>query len=380
VGLGVSARYNPDFVPNIQSADGLSLCLRACAATPRAPNHPSVMMDGGEIREGIIGAVGNTPMIRLNRLSEALGREVLCKAEHLNPGGSVKDRAAKFMIEAAEKTGALKPGGTIVEGTAGNTGIGLAMLALARGYRAVIVMPDNQSPEKYAALRALRADVRTVKATKFADPNHFYHTAKRLAQALEGVWTDQFENPANAQAHYETTGPEIWRQVEGRIDAFVMSSGTGGTLGGISSFLKTKASGLQVVLADPPGSGLFSYIKTGEIKTEGNSITEGIGIMRVTQNFSRAKVDDAIRVVDQNVVEMAHWLLQNEGLFAGSSSSLNVWAAACVARDLPRGARVVTVVCDGGQRYQSRLYDESWLSEKSLTPTGRGLDSLLMGE
>jgi cysteine synthase len=338
------------------------------------------MTDAYEIRHGIAGTVGNTPLIRLNRLSNALNREILCKAEHLNPGGSVKDRAAKFMIEAAEKTGALKPGGTIVEGTAGNTGIGLSMLALARGYRAIIVMPDNQSPEKYTALRALRAEVRTVKATKFADPNHFYHTAKRVAEELEGaVWTDQFENPANAQAHYETTGPEIWRQTAGQLDAFVMSSGTGGTLGGTSSYLKERKPEVRVVLADPPGSGLYSFVKTGEMRTEGDSITEGIGIMRITHNFSRARVDEAIRVYDKNVVEMAHWLLENEGLFVGSSSSLNIWAATRVARDLPRGARVVTLACDGGQRYQSRLFDGSWLSEKKLTPQARELDSVLAG-
>ena len=336
------------------------------------------MTDGGEIRVGVTGCVGNTPLILLKKLSDALGREILCKAEHLNPGASVKDRAAKFMIEAAEAAGTLRPGGTIIEGTAGNTGIGLAMLALARGYRAIIVMPDNQSPEKYAALRALRAELRTVKATKFADPNHFYHTAKRLGEELkDAVWTDQFENPANAQAHYVTTGPEIWRQTEGRIDALVMSSGTGGTMGGTSCFLKEKAPNARVVLADPPGSGLYSYVKTGEMKTEGDSITEGIGIMRVTQNFARGKVDDAVRVVDKNVVEMAHWLLAEEGLFAGSSSALNVWAAARIARDLPRGARLVTFICDGGQRYQSRLFDETWLAEKGLSPQAQTLHDVL---
>jgi cysteine synthase A len=336
------------------------------------------MADSGHVTVGVTGAVGNTPLILLKQLSDALGREILCKAEHLNPGGSVKDRAAKFMIEAAEATGTLRPGGTIIEGTAGNTGIGLAMLALARGYRAIIVMPDNQSPEKYAALHALRAEVRTVKATKFADPNHFYHTAKRLGEELPGaVWTDQFENPANALAHYETTGPEIWRQTEGRIDALVMSSGTGGTIGGTSWFLKEKKPGLGVFLADPPGSGLYSYIKSGELKAEGNSITEGIGIMRITQNFARGKVDDALRVTDESVVEMAHWLLRHEGLFAGSSSALNVWAAASVARDLPRGARVVTFICDGGQRYQSRLFDDAWLAEKGLTPKAQDLKDVL---
>ena len=336
------------------------------------------MLDNVSVRAGIPGSVGQTPLVRLERLSDALGREILGKAEHLNPGGSIKDRAAKYMIEAAERTGALGPGGTLVEGTAGNTGIGLAMLALARGYRAIIVMPDNQSPEKYAALQALHAEVRTVKATKFADPNHFYHTAKRLGQALQdAVWTDQFENPANAQAHYETTGPEIWRQSEGRLDALVMSSGTGGTLGGTSCYLKQQNAAIRVVLADPPGSGLYSYVKTGELKAEGNSITEGIGIMRVTHNFARGKVDDAVRVVYKNVVEMAHWLLEHEGLFAGSSSALNVWAAAQVARQLPRGARVVTFICDGGQRYQSRLFDNAWLAAKGLTPQNRELEAIL---
>jgi cysteine synthase A len=339
------------------------------------------MTDSNPVRLGIAGAVGNTPLILLKRLSDALGREILCKAENLNPGGSVKDRAARFMIEAAERSGQLKPGGTIVEGTAGNTGIGLAMLALAQGYRAIIVMPDNQSPEKYAALKALRAEVRTVKATKFADPNHFYHTAKRLGEELENaVWTDQFENPANAQAHYETTGPEIWRQSNGQLDALVMSSGTGGTIGGTSKYIKERNPNVRVVLADPPGSGLYSYVKRGEIKSEGSSITEGIGIMRLTHNFSQAKVDDAVQVVDRSVVQMAHWLLRNEGFFVGSSSALNVWAAARVARDLAPGSRVVTFACDGGQRYQSRLFDEGWLSEKNLAPTEQPLEQLLESE
>jgi cysteine synthase len=336
------------------------------------------MIEPPKVRVGIAGSVGLTPLILLKRLSDSLGREILCKAEHLNPGGSVKDRAAKYMIEAAEKAGSLAPGGTIVEGTAGNTGIGIAMLALARGYKAVIVMPDNQSPEKYAALEALRAEVRLVKATKFADPNHFYHTAKRLGQELpNAVWTDQFENPANAQAHYETTGPEIWQQTNGHLDALVMSSGTGGTLGGTSRYIKEMSPGVHVILADPPGSGLYSYVKTGEISTEGSSITEGIGIMRITKNFAQAKVDDAVRVVDRNVVQMAHWVLQNEGLFVGSSSALNIWAAARIAKDLPRGARIVTFACDGGQRYQSRLFNDVWLAEKGLTPRDETLESMI---
>jgi cysteine synthase A len=336
------------------------------------------MTEPNLVRVGVAGTVGNTPLILLKRLSETLGREILCKAESLNPGGSVKDRAAKFMIQAAEAAGQLRPGGTIVEGTAGNTGIGLAMLALAGGYRAIIVMPDNQSPEKYEALRALQAEVRTVKPTKFADPNHFYHTAKRLSEELPGaVWTDQFENPANARAHYETTGPEIWRQTDGHLDALVMSSGTGGTLGGTSRFIKEKNSAVRVVLADPLGSGLYSYVKHGEIKSEGSSITEGIGIMRLTHNFKQGRVDDAIQVVDRAVVQMAHWLLRNEGLFVGSSSALNIWAAARVARELPRGSRVVTFACDGGQRYQSRLFSDSWLAEKGLSPGDESIEQIL---
>ena len=339
------------------------------------------MTDRPSVSIGIIGSVGNTPLILLKRLSDALGRDILCKAEHLNPGGSVKDRAAKFMIEAAERHGLLKPGGTIVEGTAGNTGIGLAMLALAGGYRAIIVMPDNQSPEKYMALEALRAEVRTVKATKFADPNHFYHTAKRLAAELpNAVWTDQFENPANALAHYETTGPEIWRQTNGQLDALVMSSGTGGTLGGTSKFIKEMKPSVKVVLADPPGSGLYSYVKHGEMKGEGSSITEGIGIMRLTKNFEQASVDDAVQVVDRSVVQMARWLLRNEGLFVGSSSALNIWAAAQVARNMAPGARVVTFACDGGQRYQSRLFDDGWLAAKGLAPSEQSLERILETE
>ncbi len=329
------------------------------------------------IRVGIAGAVANTPLILLKRLSDRLGREVLCKAENLNPGGSVKDRAARAMIEAAERSGALRPGGTIIEGTAGNTGIGLAMLALASGYRALIVMPDNQSPEKYEVLRALRAEVRTVKATKFADPNHFYHVARRLGEELpNAVWTDQFENPANAQAHYETTGPEIWQQTGGHLDALVMSSGTGGTIGGTSKFIKEKAPKVRGVLADPPGSGLYSYVRHGEIRSEGSSITEGIGIMRLTHNFKLARVDDAVQVTDGSVVQMAHWLLRNEGLFVGSSSALNVWAAARVALDLAPGSRIVTFICDGGQRYQSRLFNASWLAERNLTPADLSIESL----
>jgi cysteine synthase len=321
------------------------------------------------ISDGVTGAIGRTPLIKLHTLSQLTGREIFGKAEHLNPGGSIKDRAAKFMVEDAERRGLLKPGGTIVEGTAGNTGIGLAMVALARGYKALIVMPDNQAPEKYTYLRALHADVHAVPPTKFADQAHFYHTAKRMAEERPGAfWANQFENTANAEAHYQTTGPEIWEAMDGKVDALVLSSGTGGTIGGTSRFLKEKSRGVHVVLADPMGSGLYHHIKSGEMKSEGSSITEGIGIMRITQNFAQAKIDDAIQVNDAKMVAMAHWLLRHEGVFVGSSAALNVWATAKVAASLPPGARLVTFLCDGGSRYQSRLFDEGWLATKNLVP------------
>ncbi|MCC6808112.1 MAG: cysteine synthase A [Deltaproteobacteria bacterium] len=334
------------------------------------------------VSDGVIDAIGNTPLIRLPRLSTAIGREIYAKAEHLNPGGSIKDRAAKYMVLEAEKDGRLKPGGTIVEGTAGNTGIGLAMVALARGYKALIVMPNNQAAEKYTYLHALRAELVTVPPTKFADQAHFYHTARRLAEERNArgesaFWADQFENEANARAHYATTGPEIWRAMDGRVDALVLSSGTGGTIGGTSRYLKEQDARVRVVLADPAGSGLYSFVKRGEWKSEGSSITEGIGIMRSTANFRQGKIDDALFVSDQKMIDMAHWLLAHEGLFVGTSAALNVWAAATVARGLPAGARVVTFICDGGQRYQSRVFDEAWLKEKGLTPKATELDAIL---
>lgn len=329
------------------------------------------------IAQSVIGAVGNTPLIRLEKLSEKIGRDVFAKAEHMNPGASIKDRAARQIVLDAEADGRLKPGGTIVEGTAGNTGIGLALMALARGYKTLIVMPNNQSAEKYAYLRALKAELVTVPPTKFADQAHFYHTAKRLAAERGHFWADQFENESNARAHYSTTGPEIWSQMNGKIDALVLSSGTGGTIGGTSKFLKERDGNIRVVLADPGGSGLYSFVKTGEWKSEGSSITEGIGIMRSTANFRWAKIDDAMQVSDTKMVAMAHWLLVNEGLFCGTSAALNVYAAAKVALSLPKDARVVTFLCDGGQRYQSRLYDDAFLAEKQLTPQATELEQIL---
>ncbi|MBK9071730.1 MAG: cysteine synthase A [Myxococcales bacterium] len=316
---------------------------------------------------GVWGAVGDTPLLHLVKLSKALGRDIFGKAEHMNPGGSVKDRAALGMIEAAEQSGALPPGGTIVEGTAGNTGIGLTLLGRARGYKVVIVMPDNQAAEKYELLRLLGAELITVPPTAFANEGHFYHTAKRVAAERPGAfWANQFENLANSDVHYRTTGPEIWRQVGGKLDAFVTSSGTGGTIGGVSAYLKEQAPTVRVTLADPGGSGLCSYVQTGVIKSSGESITEGIGIMRITANYARARIDDAMSVHDQQLIKMAYWLIEHESLCVGTSGALNVWAAATVALQLPPGARVVTILCDVGERYRSRQWNREWLASKGL--------------
>ena len=320
------------------------------------------------IVEGFVGSVGNTPLIRLARLSEETGSEILGKAEFVNPGGSVKDRAAVGIIEDAEARGLLTPGATVVEGTAGNTGIGLAHVCNARGYRCVIVMPDNQSEEKYRILETLGADVRWVKAVPYADPNHYQKVAKRLAEEIEGaVWANQFDNTANRVAHERTTGPEIWAQTQGRIDAFVTSTGTGGTLGGVSRYLKSKRPDVYVALADPQGSSLYQWIRTGELKATGpGSITEGIGIGRVTANLEGAPIDDAVHITDEVAVSMVYRLLREEGLFLGSTSGVNVAAAVEIARRLGPGHTIVTVLCDTGAKYQSRLYNREWLAQKGL--------------
>lgn len=331
----------------------------------------------GGINVDLFAAVGDTPLIRIPRLSTALGRNILGKAEHLNPGGSVKDRAAKFIIEAAERDGTLKAGGTIVEGTAGNTGIALALFGNARGYRTIIVVPDDQSPEKFDLLRVLGADVRSVPAVPFADDNNYYHVARRIAaQTPNAIWADQFNNPANKQAHYETTGPEIWEATGGSIDAFVAAAGTGGTYAGVSAFLKERDAKARCVLADPMGSSLYSYVKCHTLDVEGESIVEGIGIKRITDNFKGAPADDALRVDDRATVEMAHYLLREEGLLLGGSAALNVVAAARVSKGCPAGATVVTIFGDGGARAMSRLYNKEWLAENDLTPTARGLEFL----
>jgi len=321
-----------------------------------------------DIKNGFIGTIGNTPLIRLNSFSDETGCEILGKAEFLNPGGSVKDRAALYMIKDAEEKGLLKPGGTVVEGTAGNTGIGLAHICNAKGYKCLIVIPDTQSQEKIDALKTLGAEVRTVPAVPYKDPNNYVKLSGRLAAEMENaVWANQFDNLANRQAHFETTGPEIWEQTDGKVDAWVAATGTGGTFAGVAMFLKSKNPAIQAVLADPMGSGLYSYFKTGEIKTEGSSITEGIGTSRITANMENAPVDDAIQIDDTEAVRVVYQLLRKEGLFMGGSVGINVGAAVALAKQMGPGHRIVTVLCDGGARYQSRLFDRQWLASKGLS-------------
>ena len=324
------------------------------------------------IRKGFADAIGNTPLIRLNRLSEETGCEILGKTEFMSPGGSVKDRAARAMIDEAERSGRLKPGGTVVEGTAGNTGIGLAHVCNTRGYRCIIVMPDNQSNEKYQMIETLGAEVLRVKTVPYSDPNHYQKVAARLAAELpDAIWANQFDNTANRDAHEQTTGPEIWEQTGGRIDAFVASTGTGGTLGGISRALKKRLNdrgrSVNVTLADPQGSSLYHWLRHGELKATGpGSITEGIGIGRVTANLEGSPIDDALHVTDIECVRMVYRLLRDEGLFLGSTSGVNVAAAVQIARRLGPGHTIVTILCDSGAKYQSRLFNRKWLAEKDL--------------
>lgn len=321
------------------------------------------------VRDGFTGSVGNTPLIRLSRLSQETGCEILGKAEFLNPGGSVKDRAALYIIRDAEQRGLLKPGGTVVEGTAGNTGIGLAHICAARGYRCIIVIPETQSQEKMDLLRVLGAEVRPVPAAPYKDPNNYQKIAGRLAQETDNaIWANQFDNLVNRQAHYETTGPEIWRDTAGGVDAFVCATGTGGTLAGVARFLKERNPQVRIVLADPLGSSLYSFVKTHELKSEGNSITEGIGSSRVTANLEGTPIDDALRIDDQACVSMVYRLLREEGLFVGGSTGINVAAALSLARQLGPGHTIVTLLCDSGNLYFGRLFNPAWLREKGLTP------------
>ncbi len=320
------------------------------------------------IKSGFVGTVGNTPLIRLNSFSEETGCEILGKAEFLNPGGSVKDRAALYIIQDAEAKGLLKPGGTVVEGTAGNTGIGLVHICNARGYKCLIVIPETQSQEKIDLLRTLGAEVRTVPAMPYRDPGNYVKVSGRIAAELDNaVWANQFDNLANRHAHYETTGAEIWEQTEGKVDGWVAATGTGGTYAGVALYLKERNPQVRCVVADPLGSGLYSYVKTGEIKIEGSSITEGIGNSRITANMEGVPLDDAIQIDDREALRVLSQLLHQEGLFMGGSVGINVAAAIVLAQQLGAGHRIVTVLCDGGARYQSRLYNPEWLAARGLS-------------
>lgn len=322
-----------------------------------------------DIKDGFVGTVGNTPLIRLNSVSDETGCEILGKAEFLNPGGSVKDRAALYIIQDAEEKGLLKPGGTVVEGTAGNTGIGLAHICNAKGYKCLIIIPDTQSQEKMDMLRTLGAEVRPVPAVPYRDPNNYVKLSGRIAAEMDNaIWANQFDNLANRRAHYETTGPELWEQTDGKIDAWVAATGTGGTYAGVALFLKEKNPDIQCVVADPMGSGLYSYIKTGEINMAGNSITEGIGNSRITANMEGVPIDDAIQVDDHEAIRVVYQLLEKDGLFMGGSVGINVGAAIALAKQLGPGHTIITVLCDSGARYQSRLYNSDWLASKGLLP------------
>ncbi|MBT6025505.1 MAG: cysteine synthase A [Gammaproteobacteria bacterium] len=321
------------------------------------------------ILNGLTGSIGNTPLIRIDSLSEETGCEILGKAEFMNPGGSVKDRAALWMIEAAEASGALKQGGTVVEGTAGNTGIGLAHVCNSRGYKTIIYMPDNQSTEKVNLLRTLGAEVRVVPTVPYANEDNFQKQAGRYAATLDNaIWANQFDNTANALSHYESTGPEIWAQTDGKVDVFTCAVGTGGTLAGTSAYLKEQNPNMQIILADPMGSALYNWVSTGEATmTPGPSITEGIGNSRITENLKQAVIDSAVQVTDQEMVDMVYRLMREDGWFFGSSSGINLGAAVKAAKTLGPGHTIVTILCDDGGKYQSRLYNDEFLAEKGLT-------------
>ena len=321
-----------------------------------------------DVRNGFIEAIGNTPLIRLQAASTATGCEILGKAEFMNPGGSVKDRAAWWMIREAERSGRLQAGGTVVEGTAGNTGIGIAHICNARGYSCVIYMPDNQSTEKVEILETLGGQVRVVPTVPYSNEMNYQKQADRYARSLPGaVWVNQFDNTANRLAHYESTGPEIWQQTVGTVDAFVCSVGTGGTIAGVAKYLKQQTAEVQVVLLDCIGSALYNFITTGvATMSAGTSITEGIGNSRVTANLADANIDWALQVSDQDMVGMVYRLLHEEGWLFGSSTGINVCGAVEVARKLGPGHTIVTMLCDGGGKYRSSLFNREWLLEKGF--------------
>ncbi|ESQ93096.1 cysteine synthase [Asticcacaulis sp. AC460] len=318
----------------------------------------------------VVDLIGNTPLIRLKAASEATGCEIYGKAEFLNPGQSIKDRAALWIIRGHEKNGTLKPGGTIVEGTAGNTGIGLAMVANALGYKCVIVIPRTQAQEKKDAIRQLGAELIEVDAVPYANPNNYVRYSGTLAQELGAVWANQFDNVANRQAHIDGTGPEILAQVldtpGGKLDAFICSVGSGGTLGGLSLYFKAQDPNIQIGLADPYGAALYSYFTTGELKSEGSSITEGIGQGRITANLEGITIDRSYQVADDEWLPVLYDMIQTEGLCLGTSAALNVVGAMKMAKDLGPGKTIVTVLCDYGNRYASKIFNPAFLKEKGL--------------
>jgi cysteine synthase A len=330
------------------------------------------MTDASEIRDGFADTIGNTPLIRLKMASEATGCEILGKAEFLNPGGSVKDRAALFIIKDAEERGVLRPGGVVVEGTAGNTGIGLALVGNARGYRTVIVIPDTQSQEKLDMLRLCGAELMPVPAKPYRDPDNYVHISERTAAAMAetepngALWANQWDNLANSRAHIETTAPEIWRQTGGKVDGFICAIGTGGTLAGTSIGLRERNGDIVIGLADPMGAAMYSYFTTGELKSEGSSITEGIGQGRVTGNVAEIELDEAFQIPDEEALPVIFDLLKHEGLCLGPSSGINVAGAIRLAHKMGPGHTIVTILADGGQRYQSKLFNPAFLKEKDL--------------
>ena len=324
------------------------------------------------IRSGLVDAIGNTPLIKLRKASEITGCTILGKAEFMNPGGSVKDRAAKFIIEDAEAKGQLEPGGIIVEGTAGNTGIGLAVVGNAKGYKTVIIIPETQTQEKKDMLRLVGADLREVPAKPYRDPDNYIKVSARLAEEINAtaehgaIWANQFDNVANRDGHITLTAPEIWEQTDGQIDAFVAAVGTGGTLTGTGIGLKERNKDVVIALADPMGAAIYSFVKTGELKSEGSSITEGIGQGRITKNLEDAPIDEAFQIPDAEALEVAFDLLEHEGLCLGSSSGINVAGAIRLGQQMGPGHTIVTVLCDSGSRYQSKMFNPAFLRSKDL--------------
>nr|WP_298687205.1 cysteine synthase A [uncultured Dongia sp.] len=329
-----------------------------------------------DFRQGFVDTIGNTPLIKLKKASEQTGCTILGKAEFLNPGGSVKDRAALAIIQDAEEKGLIRKGGLIVEGTAGNTGIGLALVGNARGYKTLIIIPETQSQEKKDMLRLAGAELREVPALPYKDPGNYVRVSESVAEELKEsnpngvIWANQFDNVANRQGHYRTTGPEIWKQTDGKVDGFVCSVGTGGTLAGISMFLKEQNPKIKIGLADPEGAALYSYFKTGELKSSGSSITEGIGQGRITKNVEGTPVDFPYQIPDAEALPIVFDLLREEGLCLGGSSGINVAGAIRLAKELGPGHTIVTILCDFGTRYQSKLFNPAFLLSKGLPTPG----------